>query len=247
VHRALVVVLCLSLGPVTAEEVRVAVASNFAPALNRIAADHRRTTGDRLRISSGSTGKLYAQIVGGAPFDILLAADSERPRLLEQNGFAVAGSRFTYAVGRLVLWSNDPDVGQLGIDGLRRDGVRRIALANPRTAPYGAAARQVLERSGLWETLGPRLVFGENVAQAFQFVSTGNADAGFVALSQLGPLDGSSRGSRWIVPRELQAGIEQQAVLLVRDDPRPAADRFLDYLRSAKVRDRLGHLGYPVD
>jgi molybdate transport system substrate-binding protein len=243
---AAIVLLSAPSGPVVADEVRVAVASNFAPTLNRIAPSFERQSGDRLLVSAGSTGKLYAQIVNGAPFDVFLAADVARPQRLELEGFVVDGTRFTYALGRLVLWSPRLDVPRLDLDTLTSPRVRHVAMANPRTAPYGQAAQQVLRRAGLWERIQPHLVFGEDVGQTYQFVATGNAEAGFVALSQLRRPGDDARDSIWIVPTESFDPIDQQAVLL-RAAPHPAGGRaFLSFLGSSLTREMLVDAGYGV-
>jgi molybdate transport system substrate-binding protein len=219
----------------------IAVAANFADPAMALAERFEAATGHDLVLVFGSTGKLYAQIRNGAPFDALLAADVERPRRLEAEGAAVAGTRFTYAVGTLVLWSPREGLVDAGGAVLRDGGYRFVAIANPDLAPYGAAARQVLERLGLWSALRPRLVRGESIGQAFQFVSTGNAELGFVALSQL---DGSRRsrsGSRWVVPGEMHEPIEQQAVRL---SDHPAAVAFLEFIRSEPARSLIAAYGY---
>lgn len=237
--------LAFSAGPLQAGQARVAVAANFLGVLRDLAPAFRAASGHRLRISAGSTGKLYAQIRNGAPFDVFLAADAERPRRLEAEGFAVPGSRFTYAEGRLVLWS--PQAGRFadGLAWLRRGEFRRLALASPRTAPYGRAARQFLSRHGLWDRLSRRLVRGESVAQAYQFVATGAVEAGFVALAQL--RRGSPQGgSRWRVPAADHAPIVQQAVLLKRGEQNPAARAFLAFLREPAIRKRITNAGYDL-
>lgn len=228
-------------GPAAAAELRVAVASNFRQAMEVLARDFEERTGHAVTLSAGSTGKHYAQIRNGAPFDVFLAADERRPRLLEEHGEAVAGSRFTYARGRLVLWSADPALVDAEGRVLDESGFRYIAIANPRLAPYGRAAREVLERRGLWERLAGRIALGENVAQAFQFVRSGNAALGFVARSQVASLDPGERGSSWIVPGSLHEPIDQQAVLL-RDGE--AARALLDYVRSAEGRSLIREHGY---
>jgi molybdate transport system substrate-binding protein len=246
----LVAIACVSLcwfAPGDAGEVRVAVASNFVETLQELTLDFEAATGDRLLISSGSTGKLHAQISSGAPFEVFLAADANSPRRLEQDGSAVAETRFTYALGRLALWTARPGTGDLDRSVLKQGKFRHIALANPRTAPYGAAAKQVLEAMDLWETVESRLVFGENVAQAFSFVSTANAEIGFVALAQVNRLDDARRGSFWVVPRGLHGPIEQQAVLLAAGRDNAAAIRFVSYLRSPTARSIIERAGYEVE
>jgi molybdate transport system substrate-binding protein len=226
--------------PGTGAEVRIAVAANFAPILEELAADFTARTGHRVLQSSASTGKHYAQIRNGAAFDLFLAADSERPRLLEQAGLGVPGTRFTYAEGRLVLWV--PGARQLDDPRayLAQAGFRHLAIANPRLAPYGLAAQQVLEHWGLWEPLRARLVRGENVGQAFQYVATGNAEVGLVALSLLRSLPGDT-GAHWLVPADLHDPVSQQALLLRRGE---AAEAFLDYLVGEAAAAMIEQAGY---
>ena len=225
-------------GGVSAAEARIAVAANFAPALRALAAAFEARGGGRMVIVVGSTGKLYAQIRHGAPFDALFAADEQRPQLLEQQGRARPGSRFTYAIGRLALWS--PEAGRVDAAGrvLTEGRFRHLAIANPKLAPYGRAARQVLTARGLWPSLRPRLVRGENVAQAWQFVHSGNAELGFVALSQVRQ---AQTGSHWVVPQALYAPIVQQAVLLTDN---PLAADFLRFVRGGEGRAMIESFGY---
>jgi|SRR6266566_5220866 len=232
-----------------ADEVAVAVAANFAGAAHRLSADFERASGHRLIVSVGATGKLYAQIAHGAPFDVLLAADQDTPRKLEHQGLAVIGTRFTYAVGQLVLWSPDATLIDARGDVLRTGNFTHLAIANPKTAPYGAAAEQTLRKLGVmtWTRLTPRLVYGENIAQTFQFVTSGNAAAGFVALSQLKALPPSQRGSQWLVPQELYEPLRQDAVLLKRAADKPAARAFLDYLRGPTARSIIEGFGYTME
>jgi molybdate transport system substrate-binding protein len=242
---ALLAAAMLTLGtlgaPAQADDVHVAVAANFLATLQALATDFQARTGHHLVISSGSTGKLYAQIKNGAPYDVLLAADTERPQRLEQEGLAVAGSRYTYAVGRLALWSRDP--GRIDAQGkvLTSGSLRHLAIANPQTAPYGVAARQALEHLGVWERYAPDLVRGEDIGQVLQFVDSGNADAGLVALAQVVKHGG---GSYWRVPATYHAALAQQAVLLRRAEKPAAARAFLDYLRGSEARAILQRDGY---
>lgn len=224
-----------------AEEIRVAVASNFRPALADIASSFEQTRGHGIDLIAGSTGKHYAQILNGAPFDIFLAADAARPARLESENRIVAGSRFTYALGRLALWSRD--AGRVDAAGqvLRTGDYARLAIANPDLAPYGQAAREVLHALGLWEALRPRLVFGENIAQAFLFTHSGGAELGFVARSQLHEPGTGRGGSQWLVPDSLHAPIAQQAVLL-RDGP--VARDFIAFLRSPEAIKLIRDHGY---
>ena len=237
------VLLALLSAPAGAATVTVAVAANFTAAARELARTYHAASGDEVVLSFGSTGKLYAQIHNGAPFDAFLAADVHRPRLLEEQGDAVGGSRFTYARGKLVLWSATPnrvdDQGRV----LREGGFDHLAIANPRTAPYGAAARQVLAHLGLWQSLQPRLLRGENIAQTYQFVAGGGAELGFVAWSEIHRPGTPIKGSYWDIPSELYSPIDQQAVL-VRD--RPEGRAFLHYLRSEASRKIIEAFGYTV-
>ena len=226
-----------------AQPTRVAVASNFADALAAIAGRFETTTGQRVTLSSGSTGKHYAQIRNGAPFDAFFAADAQRPRLLEEEGLALPGSRFTYALGRLVLWSPEPGYVDPEAAVLARGSFRHLAIANPRLAPYGKAAQEVLQALGLWEQLGPRLVRGENISQAYQFVASGNAALGFVACSQVQRPGQPLRGSMWEVPQALYTPIRQQAVLL-KDDA--VARSFMAFVRSEPALNIIRDYGYDL-
>ncbi len=232
--------LCLYGSQLAAQEVRVAVASNFLAPAKALARAYETAEGVPVKLSSGSTGKLYAQIVNGAPFDIFLAANRREPERLEAEGGAVKGSRFTYALGRLVLWSADARLVEDPRSVLEAGDYRRLALANPRTAPYGAAAVAVLEALGLRQKLDERLVYGENIAQAYQFVATGNAQLGFIARSQLP----EGKGSSWIVPEDLYPPIEQQAVLLQRAADKARARAFMEYLRGPEAGALVESFGY---
>ncbi len=226
------------------QEVRVAVAANFAAPMRQIAAAFERETGHRAVVAIGSTGSFYAQIRHGAPFQVLIAADAATPRRLEQEGLAVPGSRLTYAVGRLALWSARPGVVDEQGRVLEAGQYDRIAVANPRLAPYGAAAMQVMERRGVLAAVGGKLVQGESVAQAYQFVATGNAALGFVALSQVQAEGRITSGSAWVIPQALHDPILQEAVLLIPGRDQPAARALLAYLRSAPARAVLRAHGY---
>lgn len=249
-RRAVAGVLLLvvgAAGAARADEVQVAVAANFAAPMRRIAAGFARATGHVALLSYGASGRFYAQIRNGAPFEVLLSADDETPRRLEAEGAAVAGSRFTYAIGRLVLWSARPGL----VDGagavLRQGGFARLSIANPKTAPYGAAAVETLRALGLHDVLAGRIVQGENVAQAHQFVASGNAELGFVALAQVMQGGAVAVGSAWLVPQSLHAPIRQDAVLLERGRGRPAAIALLAYLRGDAARAVMRDFGYGHD
>jgi molybdate transport system substrate-binding protein len=241
-----VLMAALVAAPACAAEVSVAVAANFAAPMRKIAAAFERDTGHRTVLAFGSTGRFHAQIRHGAPFQVLLSADADTPARLEREGLGVPGTRFTYAVGRLVLWSRQPgrvdDRGEV----LKSGGFERLALADPKLAPYGAAAVEVLTRLGLMPALVPRLVQGENIAQAYQLVATGNADLGFVALSQV-LVDGKlAQGSAWIVPARLHEPIRQDALLLNRGKGDAAAAALLAYLRDDKARAIVRSFGYDL-
>jgi len=197
-------------------------------------------------LSLGSTGKLYAQIKNGAPFQVLLAADTETPARLEKEGAAVAGSRFTFAVGKLVLWSPQPGLVDSQGTVLKVPGTQPVAMADPRLAPYGAAAMEVLTKLGLQAALQPRLVQGENMAQAYQFVVSGNAPMGFVALSQVWQDGKLNAGSAWLIPQTLYTPLRQDAVLLNAGQSNPAASALLAFLRSPPARDILLSYGYSL-
>jgi molybdate transport system substrate-binding protein len=242
--RMLAVVTCL--GTAHAGEVQVAVAANFAGPMEKLAGQFQKDTGHKAILASGATGKFYAQIRNGAPFEVLLSADDETPARLEAEGHAVAKSRFTYAVGRLVLWSAKANYVDAAGAVLKTGDFTHLAIANPKTAPYGAAATAVIHKLGLTARLQPRLVQGENIAQAFQFASTGNAELGFVAQAQVWRDGKFTAGSGWIVPASMHAPIRQDAALLTRGAKNPAAQALLDYLRSDKAKALIRAYGYEV-
>jgi molybdate transport system substrate-binding protein len=225
--------LALSVRAAQADEINIAVAANFLGTLQKLAPQFERASAHKLVLSSGSSGQLYAQIVQGAPFDLLLSADTEKPKLLESAGLAVPGSRFTYAIGTLVLWS--PKAGLVDQAGqiLQSGSYRFIGVADPANAPYGAAAREVLRALGLWDRLTQehKLVTGENITQAWQFAASGNVDMAFVALSQVLLSDGSISGSSWLPPQSMYTRIDQDAVVLVHASHRAAAEAFASWLQ----------------
>ena len=229
-----------------AAEAQVAVAANFAEPIKAIAAVLEKTTGHTLKISVGATGSLYAQIKNGAPFDVFLSANTEAPAQLEKDGLAQPGSRFTYATGKLVLWS--ADVARVDAKGevLTSGNFRKVAIASPKVAPYGAAAVQMIDRLGLSARLTPKLVQGESIGQTFNFVYTGNAELGFVALSQV--LDGGKlkSGSMWLIPQNLYDPIRQDAVLLQRAASNPAAQALVQVLKSPNIKDLIRSYGYDI-
>lgn len=231
---------------VHAAEAQVAVAANFAEPIKAIAAVLEKTTGHTLKISTGASGAFYTQIKNGAPFDVFLSADNERPEMLEKDGLAQPGTRFTYANGKLVLWSVRP--GRVDGQGavLKAADLGKVAFANPKTAPYGAAALQVLDKLGLKDALAPKLVQGESIGQTFNFVKTGNADVGFVAMSQV--LEGGQlkEGSMWVIPQTHYDAIRQDAVLLKRGANNEAAKELIKLLQSPNIRDLIRSYGYAL-
>lgn len=242
--RLLITIGTLTLGLAHAADVSVAVAANFTAPMQKIAQVFERDTGHKAVLAFGATGKFYAQIRNGAPFQVLLAADDETPARLEKEGLAAPGTRFTYATGRLVLWSAQPGLVDDQGEVLRKSATGHIALADPKLAPYGAAAIATLTRLGLLQSLQPRFVQGENIAQTYQFVATGNAPLGFVALSQV-MVDGRiDKGSAWVVPAKLHAPILQDAVVLVNGRDNPAAVALTSYLRGEKARAIIRSYGY---
>ena len=227
-----------------ADDVQVAVAANFAGALGEISKGFEQQTGHRLVITSGATGKFYAQIKAGAPFEVFLSADSATPLKLEEEGLTVTGSRFTYAIGRLVLWSQKPNYVDREGRILKAGSFDHLSLANPKTAPYGAAALEILKKNGLEATLAPKLVQGENISQAHQFVVSGNAQLGFVALSQVFRDGQLTSGSAWFIPDGEYNPIRQDVVLLKNGASNPAAKALLAYLKSPFALKVMASLGY---
>lgn len=231
-----------------ADEALVAVAANFAGAAEAIGAEFTKETGHTLKITTGSTGKLYAQIAEGAPFTILLSADAKTPTKLEKEGKAVAGTQFTYAVGRLSLWS--PHAAKIGPDpkaALIAASTLHVAIANPDLAPYGVAAREALTAMGLWETIQPKIVMGQNIGQTFSLVDSGAAEMGFVAASALDIPGTEQRGSRYDVPQAMFKPIEQDAILLKPGESNAAAKAFLDYLKGKKAKSIAQSFGYGTE
>jgi len=237
---------CMALlGAARADEVSVAVAANFTAPMGQIAAAFEKDTGHKVIASYGATGKFYAQIRNGAPFEVLLAADAETPTKLVQESAAVAGSQTTYAIGKLVLWSPRAGVVDGSGEVLKKGAFEHIAVANPKLAPYGAAGIETLKALGVYAALEPKLVLAENITQAQQFVASGNAQLGFVALSQV-LKDGQIDGSAWIVPANLYAPIRQDAVLLEKGRGKAAAEALLKYLKGDKAKAVIKSFGYAL-
>ncbi|MCW8903003.1 molybdate ABC transporter substrate-binding protein [Sedimenticola sp.] len=244
--KHLLAISCLALPIINsamADEINIAVASNFADPIKELTGRFEERTGHRINLVLGSTGKHYAQIKNGAPFAAFFAADARRPELLEKEGVALPGSRFTYAVGRIVLWS--PRKGYVDSQGelLEHKPFHHLAIANPRLAPYGKAAQQFLQARGLWEGLQGRMVRGENIGQTFQFVRSGSAELGIVAYSQVKRPGHPLEGSLWEIPPTEYAPIEQQAVLLKEN---PVAREFMAFIKSPEAIDIILGFGYAI-
>ncbi|MDD3481793.1 molybdate ABC transporter substrate-binding protein [Azovibrio restrictus] len=227
-----------------AETVQVAVAANFTKPMEAIAAEFEKDTGHKAQLSFGSTGKLYAQIANGAPFDVFLAADDSTPMKMDKELLSLPGSRFTYAIGTLVLWSAKEGYVDGKGEVLKKGDIKHVAVANPKTAPYGLAAMQTLTKLGLLTALQPKFVQGENITQTYQFAATGNAELGFVALSQVFKDGKLNSGSAWIVPANLYEPIRQDAVILAKARNNAAAKALVDYLKGPKAAVVIKSYGY---
>lgn len=248
IFRRLVLSLAATLFPLiqaSAEELTAAVAANFVPPFREVGRQFEKSTGHQVQMVSGSSGKFYSQIKNGAPFDVFFSADEERPRLLEEEGVGVKGSRFTYAVGRLVLWSPNPVLIQ-GKHTLSSEEFKYLAIANPKTAPYGVAAMQTMQKLGVWEKLQPRMVMGENLGQTMGFIESGNAELGFVALSQVTDPKINGKGSRWDVPNDLHEPIKQDAILLTKGKNNPAARALIEFVAGPQAKEIIERYGYTL-
>jgi molybdate transport system substrate-binding protein len=231
--------------PVFAESVLVAVAANFLPPFREIATEFEQSTSHNVRVVSGSSGNFYAQIKNGAPFDVFFSADMERPKLLEDEGLGMKDTRFTYAIGRLVLWSPSTDLIK-GEETLRSKNFKRLAIANPKTAPYGLAAMQAMQKLELWESIQPKIVMGENLGQTMGFIESGNAELGFVALSQVLDPKIKGQGSRWDVPPHLHEPIKQDVILLTKGKDNPAAKALMEFIGGPQTRTVIERYGYEL-
>jgi molybdate transport system substrate-binding protein len=243
-HLQFFCALMMCLATAHAAEVTVAVASNFTAPMQKLTPLFEKDTGHKLVLAFGSTGGFYAQIKNGGPFQVFLSADDETPLKLEKEGFAVKGTRFTYATGQLILWSKQPGFVDEKADVLRTGQFQRLAIANPKLAPYGLAALETLQKLGLLQQLQPKLVQGDNIAQTYQFVSTENAQLGFVALSQVYAEGKLLLGSGWRVPSHLHSPIQQDAVLLSAGQNNPAAKELLAFLKTDKAKALIQAYGY---
>jgi molybdate transport system substrate-binding protein len=239
----LLLVLAFGARPALAADTQVAVAANFTEPAREIATAFKAATGHNAILSFGSSGQFYAQMAHGAPFEVFLSADADRPKQAEQDGLAVAGTRFTYAVGRLVLYSKTPGLVDPAGAVLKTARFQKLAIADPVAAPYGAAAVETLNKLGVYNNLKPKLVTGTSITQAYQFVDTGAAELGFVAYSQVINTPG---GSRWLVPAKFHAPIDQQAILLRTGQGNPAAKAFLAFLKTPATKAIIRRYGYEV-
>jgi len=241
---ALTALLLLALPAARAEEVVAAVAANFAAAMARIEPAFEQASGHQLTVVLGSSGKFLQQIQQGAPFDVFLSADAERPELLARSNLGVPASRYTYAIGRLALWSPDPKAFSDGEAYLKAGAFRHLAIANPAVAPYGAAAQRTLEQLGLWAGLQEKIVRAEDIGQVYAMIGSGAAEVAFVAYSSV--LAGNKPGSQWLVPQTLYPPLRQDAILITRAQNNPAAKALLDYLKTPAAREVIAALGYDL-
>ena len=240
--------LIMNISYAQASELRIAVASNFILPIKELSKEFQNSNGKKILLIPGSTGKLFAQIIHGAPFDIFLAADSFRPKILEKKGLGVPGTRFTYALGRLVLWSLNSKIhNKNDLQVLSQKNFRYLAIANPKTAPYGKAAEQVLRKKGLLKKIKNRLVRGENISQTFQFVMTGNADMGFIAFSQFGRKKRNLKGYFLTIPEDWHDPIRQQVILLKRAEANKSAFDFLKFLQNKRTKILIESYGYSIE
>lgn len=242
--RACVLIAALFTGAAHAETISVAVASNFTAPMQKIAAQFEKDTGHKAELSFGATGKFYAQISNGAPFGILLAADDKTPAKIAQEGKGDAASRFTYSIGKLVLWSKQDGYVDANGEVLKTGKFQHVAIANPKLAPYGLAAEQTLTKLNLLDAIKPKFVQGENIGQTYQFAATGNAELGFVALSQVMEDGKIKAGSAWVVPAEMHEPIRQDAIVLNNAKDNVAAKALMDYLKGDKARAIISAYGY---
>ena len=242
---SLALLFSLAVTPALAEHVLVAVAANFVPPFREVAIEFEKAKGHNVQVVSGSSGNFYAQIKNGAPFDVFFSADNERPKLLEDEGLGLKGSRFTYAIGRLVLWSRDPDLVK-GEDTLRSEKFKHLAMANPKTAPYGVAAMQTMQKLGTWDSVQSRIVLGENLGQTMGFIESGNAELGFLALSQVLDPKIKGKGGRWDVPVHLHEPIQQDVVLLMKGKENPGAKALMEFMRGPDAMAIIERYGYEL-
>jgi len=241
-----VVMLLLVAVPCLATDLHLAVAANFTAPMEQLKPLFEKASGHKLIISYGTVGKFYAQIKNGAPFELLISADDETPIRLEKDGLALPETRFTYAIGKLMLWSTKPGLVDAKGEVLKQADFKRLAIANPKLAVYGAAGVEVMKKLGVYEQLQSRLVFGENITQTYQFIATANADLGFVALSQIYKNGSYAVGSHWQVPSNLYPRIRQDAVLLTKGRDNPAGKALLAFLKTQETRKIIRSYGYDI-
>lgn len=242
---SLLVIVTMAVTPAFAEQALVAVAANFVPPFREIAMEFEKSTGHQLQVAGGSSGNFYSQIKNGAPFDVFFSADMERPKKLEDEGLGVKDSRFTYAIGRLVLWSPNADLIK-GEETLGFKQYKKLAMANPKTAPYGVAAMQALQKLELWDSLQSQIVMGESLGQTMGFIESGNAQLGFIALSQALDSKIKGKGSRWDVPTNLHEPIKQDVILLTKGKDNVAAKALLEFMGGPQARKTVEHYGYEL-
>ena len=242
--RVSLIAAALLAGAAQAETISVAVASNFTAPMQKIAAEFAKDTGHKAELSFGATGKFYAQINNGAPFGVLLAADDTTPAKIANEGKGVADSRFTYAIGKLVLWSKQDGYVDAKGEVLKTGKFQHVAIANPKLAPYGLAAEQTLTKLNVLDSIKPKFVQGENIGQTYQFAATGNAELGFVALSQVMEDGKIKSGSAWVVPADMHEPIRQDAIILNNAKDNVAAQALMDYLKGDKARAIITSYGY---
>jgi len=243
----LLVLVSTAVAPAFAEQVMVAVATNFIPSFREVAMEFEKLTGHHVQVSAGSSGNVYSQIKNGAPFEVFFSADMERPKLLENEGLGVKGTRFTYAIGRLVLWSPNVDLVK-GEETLFSKNYTRLAITNPKNAPYGLAAMQAMQELRIWDKLLPQhiIVMGENVGQTMGFIESGHAELGFVALSQVMDPKIKGKGSRWDVPNHLHEPIRQDAILLTKGKDNPAAKALMEFMGGPQAKAIIERYGYDL-
>ncbi len=248
IHRLSALIAFAFTGAASADEIQVAVAANFTAPMQKIAADFEKDTGHKAMLAFGTVGKFFAQMKNGAPFEVLVSADKETPDKLVAEGLAVESTRHTYAIGRLVLWSAQPGYVDAKGEVLRTGDFKHLALANPKLAVYGAAGQEVMKRLGVFDAIQPRIVLAENISQAHQYVATGNAELGFVALSQIIGKDGGiDRGSAWMVPADLYPPIKQDVIVLTPGKDKAAALALVNYLKTDKARAIIRSFGYELN
>jgi len=241
-----VAMLLLLSVPCFAADLHLAVAANFTAPMEQLKPLFEKTSGHKLIISYGTVGKFYAQIKNGAPFELLISADDETPIRLGKDGLALPETRFTYAIGKLMLWSTKPGLVDARGEVLKQADFKRLAIASPKLAVYGAAGVEVMKKLGVYEQLQSKLVFGENISQTYQFIATANADLGFVALSQIYKNGSYAAGSHWQVPANLYPQIRQDAVLLTRGKDNPAGRALLTFLKAQETKKIIRSYGYDI-